>query len=257
MALDLRTTKNLWRKRLLAERAARPPGHFDALSSELADHLQAWLTRLGPETNPPLRTVLAYSAVHGEPRLSALLEALAGRGIEIALPVMDPRVKGRMEFYSWQPGSPLRLNRLGIAEPVVGRHPPLDLRGRAATGVSAILIAPGLAADEGGRRLGYGGGFYDRFLARNRPYLLTTLVAIWHEHLLVHRSPARPTLVGEAGAAAAYDKMAPHQTSTEPLPVGRRDQSLAYVATNQGIFEVGSGQAKRSPDLMNELNDVK
>lgn len=78
-----------------------------------------------------------------------------------------PRIgqNGRMHFVALLPGSPMRPNRHGIAEPCTRtRRPPRQLD---------LLVIPllGFAAD--GRRLGAGGGYYDRLLARcsqHRPH---------------------------------------------------------------------------------------
>lgn len=71
-----------------------------------------------------------------------------------------PRIgqHGQMQFVALRPGSPMRPNRHGIAEPCTRtRRPPRQLD---------LLVIPllGFAAD--GRRLGAGGGYYDRLLAR-------------------------------------------------------------------------------------------
>lgn len=65
-----------------------------------------------------------------------------------------------MSFVAIGPGTPLRLNRYGIAQPVGG---PRVRR------VDAVLI-PLLAFDKSGQRLGQGGGHYDRALASKRAY---------------------------------------------------------------------------------------
>lgn len=74
-----------------------------------------------------------------------------------------PRVTGAggMENFAWTPAAPLALNRWGIPEPTGGEPVfPAEID---------LVLLPLLAFDEHGQRVGYGGGFYDRFLAQCRP----------------------------------------------------------------------------------------
>jgi 5-formyltetrahydrofolate cyclo-ligase len=83
-----------------------------------------------------------------------LLQALAGRGLPLALPAI--RAAGEpLDFRAWRPGDALRPARFGTREPLP--EAPLVQPG--------LLLVPLLAFDAAGYRLGYGGGFYDRSLA--------------------------------------------------------------------------------------------
>jgi 5-formyltetrahydrofolate cyclo-ligase len=94
-----------------------------------------------------------------------LMSRLAGEGYLLCLPVMEG--KGRpLMFRAWAPGDPLTEVMWGIREPLA-----------AAPAVEPdIVLGPLLAVDARGYRLGYGGGFYDRTLARLRA--LKPIVAI-------------------------------------------------------------------------------
>ena len=80
---------------------------------------------------------------------------------EEAVMYMESRVDGiinnksEMSFYSWGPNEPLTINKYGILEP---------LKGKKIT--PSTLIIPMLAFDSHLNRLGYGGGFYDRFIQK-------------------------------------------------------------------------------------------
>ena len=65
-----------------------------------------------------------------------------------------------MTFRRYGLGDPLRRNRFGIAEPAGGIRVPL-------TALSVVLM-PLVAFSDEGRRIGMGGGFYDRYLC-SRP----------------------------------------------------------------------------------------
>ena len=60
-----------------------------------------------------------------------------------------------MDFYSWSTNNPLFINKYGIPEPVSNKIVYHD-----------ILLVPLVAFDKKLNRIGYGGGFYDRYLKR-------------------------------------------------------------------------------------------
>lgn len=93
------------------------------------------------------------------------------------LPVALPRVEGRsMEFHSISSMDDLSPGVMGILEPQGGT---LETEG--------ILLVPGLAFSTSGDRLGYGGGYYDRYL-RSHPHLLAFGLAFSEQvfHTIVH-----------------------------------------------------------------------
>ena len=66
---------------------------------------------------------------------------------------------GNMEFYYVNSADELREGMYGIYEPV-----PCD-KSKATPSAESLVIVPALAFDENGYRLGYGKGYYDRYLA--------------------------------------------------------------------------------------------
>lgn len=112
--------------------------------------------------NVPL--VCGYMSVRGEIDTSPIWERAADMGKTYALPVTvtDAR-EGEMIFRRLSGFTPRELApaRFGIREPVptCPALPLQDLDG-------ALILVPGLCFDENGYRLGYGGGYYDRFLEK-------------------------------------------------------------------------------------------
>ena len=80
-----------------------------------------------------------------------LIENLRKKKYIISLPVVDKNFD--MSFYEWVKNNPLNINKFGIPEPLRSRKI-----------IPSTLIIPLLAFDINLNRLGYGGGFYDRFI---------------------------------------------------------------------------------------------
>ena len=97
------------------------------------------------------------------------------RGIDLALPVVTAR---DLYFAAYRTGEPLRDNRYGIPEPVS----PLRIQ-------PTVVLAPLVAFDNRGCRLGMGGGYYDRYFA-SAPGVLHIGVA--HECQRIDALPANP-----------------------------------------------------------------
>ena len=95
--------------------------------------------------------VAVYMAQDGEVDLQPVVQACWQRGIAVALPVIDGR---ELSFRAYAPAATLRRNRFGIPEPANA-----DLLS------PTTVLAPLVAFDDQGHRLGMGGGFYDRFFA--------------------------------------------------------------------------------------------
>jgi 5-formyltetrahydrofolate cyclo-ligase len=103
---------------------------------------------------PPEGAIIAgYWPMGDEMDPRPLMLALASRGHALALPVTPPRGQP-LTFRAWAPGEALRPGLMGTSEPAEGALENPDW-----------LLVPLLAFDRAGRRLGYGGGYYDRTLA--------------------------------------------------------------------------------------------
>jgi 5-formyltetrahydrofolate cyclo-ligase len=103
-------------------------------------------------------TIAGYASVGTEPGTRALLFALWKRGTYVLLPLL--RRDGDLDWASYEGPDSLATGPRGLLEPTA---PP---RGVAAVTSADLVLVPALAADRQGRRLGRGGGSYDRALAR-------------------------------------------------------------------------------------------
>ncbi len=139
-----------------AKRAARVRaralrvGCDPVLGARLAEHV---LRDCAP---PPGAVVSGFWPMGEEIDIRPLLHALHARGHRIALPV-TPKRGDPLSFRLWRPGDALVREKFGTMSPI-GALVGSEL-------VPAFLLVPLLAFDRRGRRLGYGGGYYDRTLA--------------------------------------------------------------------------------------------
>jgi 5-formyltetrahydrofolate cyclo-ligase len=108
-----------------------------------------------------------------------LLEALHARGIRVCL----PRIEGErdLEAVVYEPGDPLTATSFGAREPADGTILAPD--------ALDLVITPGVAFDRSGGRIGYGGGFYDRFLRRTR-HGVSRIALAFDVQVLPHELPA-------------------------------------------------------------------
>lgn len=141
---DMRRDAKTARSRAFAE-------HGTGASEAIARH------GIGFAGTPSPAIVSGFLAIGDEIDPTPLMRRLLGEGYRLCLPVMEGKGKP-LVFRAWSPGEPLAETMWGIREPLP-EAPVLD---------PDIVLGPLLAFDTKGYRLGYGGGFYDRTLARLR-----------------------------------------------------------------------------------------
>jgi 5-formyltetrahydrofolate cyclo-ligase len=173
---DLAAAKAALRARLIARRRGLSPEDRTAAGRQLRDAVLEL-----PEMQMA-GTVAAYASVGTEPDTRGLLFALWKRGTYVLLPVLQP--DGELDWASYEGPDSLAPGPRGLLEPVEPR------RGVIAITSADLIIVPAVAVDRAGRRLGRGGGSYDRALARVGEAIQT--VALLYDGELVTRVPAGP-----------------------------------------------------------------
>jgi 5-formyltetrahydrofolate cyclo-ligase len=181
---DLIEAKKAARAGAIARRASCDPALGQRLAGQVLAHAA-----------PPAGAVVSgFWPIGEEIDIRPLLLALAGRGHPVVLPVTTPRGQP-LVFRRWRFGEPLHRGRFGTVHP---DGPAM---------VPDLLLVPLLAFDRAGRRLGYGGGYYDR-----------TIAALPHART-----------IGVAYAAQELDE----------VPAADYDARLQAVATERGILLTG------------------
>jgi len=104
--------------------------------------------------------VLLYAATQGEIDVTALAEAAFRKGKTVLFPRCDKKTH-TMKYHSVKSLDELVPDSYGICEPPE-ENPIYDVENEKG---SAVCFVPGLVYDKCGYRLGYGKGFYDRYLS--------------------------------------------------------------------------------------------
>tara|TARA_B100000900_G_scaffold352503_1_gene320204 strand:- start:2954 stop:3502 length:549 start_codon:yes stop_codon:yes gene_type:complete len=125
-----------------------------------------------------------------------ILNLLEKKNCNISLPII--RQNNQMDFYKWSQKEPLKINKYGIPEPISKKIFYPD-----------ILFVPLVAFDSQLNRLGYGGGFYDRYIdkiEKNKKKIL------------------------KIGFSYSFQKL-------KKIPINSHDKKLDFVITEKGIFK--------------------
>ena len=137
----------------------------------------------------------SYYPASFEVNILKLFDLNAMENIKIFLPIISG--KNSMNFYRWEKHDVLQINKFGMLEPIKSFK----------NIVPNIMLIPLLAYDSRNNRLGYGGGFYDRYLKK---YLRT------NDNILT---------IGIAFSFQKYHK----------VPVSTNDVKLDYILTEKGF----------------------
>ena len=144
--------------------------------------------------NKKIKISLFYPT-QNEINVLKILENNKLRKYQFSLPVI--KEKRLMNFYKWNKGNVLLLNKYGIPEPIKSKKI-----------IPNVILVPLIAYDRNKNRVGYGKGFYDRYLK-------------------IHLKKYNKILT--IGVAFSFQKH-------HKLPFNSRDVKLDYIITEKGIF---------------------
>ncbi len=187
----LKRDKRALRRRIRDLRDALPPQERERRSASIARELFAL-----PEM-AHASVVMAFSSFGSEVTTEPILERLVADGRRPAV----PRVReGEIEAVAFRPGQAMSRAPFGALEPAEGDPiAPVDVD---------VVVTPGVAFDRRGFRVGYGGGYYDRFFRRTRSDALKVAVCF------------------------AFQVV-------EEVPHGRQDIAVDLLVTEEGVIRCG------------------
>lgn len=177
----------------LRMREAMPLDQLDTVSARCIGRLLAM-----PEFAHAATLLTYVGSKPGELQTRALIERSIGLGKSVLVPIT--RARGIMEWSRLARYEDLVMSSRGILEP---RPDAVAL----ADPTHGLCVVPGLCFHENGHRIGFGGGYYDRFLA---------------------------TFVGTSIA------LAPEALCHVAFPVEPHDQPVSLIITENGCYATGS-----------------
>lgn len=141
--------KSALRKEIREKKRAMTAAQIEEASTRLAELF------LNSDAYRNAKTIYGYLPYNQEVRTVPMLEQAIKDGKRVAV----PKVYGdEMRFILMEDLTLVETGYAGIPEPVAD--------GPVAQDLTALVLMPGLAFDPAGHRIGYGGGFYDKFLEK-------------------------------------------------------------------------------------------
>ena len=139
------------------------------------------------------KDVGGYYPYNYEVDIMEILKKLEKYNYQISLPKV--KKKSQMDFFRWSTKDPLEINKYGIPEPISDeiKYP-------------GVLLVPLVAFDRNLNRIGYGGGFYDRYISR-----------VINDKKII-----------KIGLGFSFQKV-------KNLPTNQYDKKLDYVITEKGF----------------------
>ena len=189
---DIKAEKNGLRAEFLSKRRAIPVDIKKELDRRICENV------INCRSYKYYDTILLFAALPDEPDLSALAEKALSDGKRVAYPRCIPGTRD-MRFHFVTDLSQLKQGSYGIYEPDADL-PVFDTSAQSCS----LCIIPAVISDKAGYRIGYGGGYYDRFLNK----------------------------FGGAAATAVYSGFV-----KDAVPHGKYDKKADMIITEGGIYQ--------------------
>ena len=185
--------KKLIRENLTKKRNGLTPREVKQRSGIICYHV------LESEQYKNASAVCVYQAFRNEVSCDDIIEKAYEDGKRVYVPVVDDNNK-TMEFYEITNDTEWTEDSYGIKEPVITNEV-----GKLTETDKALVVMPGLAFDKNKHRIGYGGGYYDKYLSERKVHVTMAL---------------------------CYN----FQIVEEDLPCNEQDVLPEFVVTEDGVF---------------------
>ena len=123
------------------------------------------------------KIVGGYYPYNYEIDILKILEKFEKKKFLISLPKI--KKKSQMDFFEWNINDPLVINKLGIPEPISKKIKYPD-----------VLLVPVVAFDSHRNRIGYGGGFYDRYIKKIKKIKKVVTIGFAYSYQKVKKIPS-------------------------------------------------------------------
>ncbi|SFP44756.1 5-formyltetrahydrofolate cyclo-ligase [Butyrivibrio proteoclasticus] len=148
--------KDRIRKEVLEKRNLLSVEAIEEKSSLIAEKL------FGLKEYVDAENILIYASMKSEVITDGIIEHSLESGKKVFCPKCTDKNNGLMEFIQIEMLSDLKAGYMGIREPEINESSKIFLGPTEKT----LVIIPGVAFDKKGNRIGYRGGYYDRFLSK-------------------------------------------------------------------------------------------
>lgn len=147
--------KTAIRKEILSERKKLTADEVEVKSAQIVSRIKALSIVEQPQV------IMCYMDFRNEVQTETLIEYLLSLGKVVVLPKVNPETN-LLDLFQIEGFKDLIVSSMGILEPAdhLEKALPTDID---------LILAPGVAFDLKGYRMGYGAGYYDKLLPQTRP----------------------------------------------------------------------------------------
>lgn len=149
--MDIKQEKKAARQVFLAKRRQLSPDVSERASEEIRKNILRLATDMDADA------VLLFHPIKNEPDLLGLVKALTEKGVRVGFPISRVETV-TLDFRLVKDIEDMVVGAYGICEPSMDAE-------KLCFTARSLCVVPALAYDKQGFRLGYGKGYYDRFLA--------------------------------------------------------------------------------------------